>query len=65
MNSSDYENLPAHTKLLAAEAFRDGYAAAAIIVQHMRVIVGDSTVDDTFVINRDLIASLLKQTVPK
>jgi hypothetical protein len=61
MNKQQFDALPPDTKALVEEAYRDGYAAAVLVLESCYVRVGHTVVDETFVSNRNTLVEIVKR----
>lgn len=62
MTRQEYEALTPADKLLAEEAYRDGFLAAIEIVESCVQRIGHSSIDNQFIANRDSIVDVLKRS---
>lgn len=65
MNKQQFDSLSDNEKIIATEAYKDGYDAAIQNVMYMVQHVGDDTVDKMFIANRDSIVMMLELGRPK
>lgn len=63
MNKEQYEALTQEQRDIAKEAYIDGLRDCIFLVESVRVAVGDASVDDMFVRNREMIVSTLQTAI--
>ena len=61
MNKSQFEALTLEHRDLVEEAYRDGYAAAVLVLESCYVRIGDTIVDEAFISNRNTLVGTVKQ----
>jgi hypothetical protein len=65
MNKQQYDALDDAQKLIATEAYIDGFQACMNQVKSITVRVGDQDVDKTFRVNRESITAILQHSFEK
>ena len=62
MTREEFNNLTTAEKILAEEAYRDGFLAAIEIVESCVQRIGYSSIDEQFIAHRDSIVDVLKRS---
>lgn len=65
MTKEEFNSLNTNDRTFTVEGYLDGFKAALESVESMTVRVGEQTIDNMFISNRNMIAAMLKGSLEK